>query len=68
MGYDTVMSVKIKLLSKEAVLTSKTKKTAPATAPFISGKAKDDEIALVSLTQDTNKDSSVKDTDLKEKT
>ncbi len=43
LGFDTVMSVKTKLLSEEAVLTSKNKK---ANAIVKANKEKDDEIAL----------------------
>ena len=47
-GFNTVMSVKTKLLSEEAVLTSQTKKA--SMTPLLS-KTVDDEIALVSKTK-----------------
>ncbi len=43
LGFDTVMSVKTKLLGEEAILTSKNKK---ANALVKANKEKDDEIAL----------------------
>jgi hypothetical protein len=46
-GYNTVMEVKTKLLSEEAVLISQSKKAASATT--VSDRANDDEIALASL-------------------
>jgi hypothetical protein len=51
-GFSTVMSVKIKLLSEEAVLTSQTKKASQAPLPSTST---DDEIALVSKKMKDNK-------------
>ena len=46
-GYNTVLEVKTKLLSEEAVLTSQSKKAAPL--PNASSTTQDDEIALASL-------------------
>jgi hypothetical protein len=51
-GFGTVMSVKTKLLSEEAVLTSQTKKTSPASIPSITS---EHEIALVSKKPRDNK-------------
>ena len=51
-GFGTVMSVKTKLLSEEAVLTSQTKKTLPASIPSITS---EHEIALVSKKPRDNK-------------
>ncbi len=51
-GFSTVMSVKTKLLSEEAVLTSQTKKASMTPLP---SKTVDDEIALVSKTKKDHK-------------
>ena len=70
-GYDTVISVKTKLLSEEAVLTSKKKKAEAASAPSTSRQDKDDEIALVSIKpKETNPKQVLPstDTDPKDKT
>jgi len=48
-GYSTVISVKTKLLSEEAVLTSKSKQKNATITPNPSATEKDDEIAFASL-------------------
>jgi hypothetical protein len=57
-GFDNVMSVKTKLLSEEAVLTSKKKKA--TTEHNKNAKEHEDEIALVSLKLNDSKDANAK--------
>ena len=59
-GYNTVMEVKTRLLSEEAVLTSQTKKA--GFTPIVSNSTKENKIALASLKlKDTKKSLKLKD-------